>query len=328
MEGVCARFQDDVGDGATGASELGGVVAGAHVNRLNGLCRWDIDLQQPRTLIVIHTLNLQVVEQASLAIHFCRQAVLRIEEFRMHSMRTSSSRHQIHEILEIAVISQGEINHLPAFNLLAHVGAVGLKDRSCRSYYYALGYGPRLKREVHSSVGVHHNIHSGVHDFLESLFLGGDCILTWGNICKFIIPAIISRGTAADTRLHFGGSHLCPCNRAPARIRHRSEQRSVDCLTHDWLRKAKEYYPQHYGHAQPPQFDEPPGGCTTIIHAVHPWEKRTKQFFHDITPLDSKDSSPGPNKNNQTPGTGSTPYLSENHLSTDKSRNQSLRPPF
>src|SRR6266496_3284591 len=62
MEGVCARLQDDVSNGATGASELGGVVAGAYVNRLNGLCGRDVDLQQARSLIVIHALDLQVVE--------------------------------------------------------------------------------------------------------------------------------------------------------------------------------------------------------------------------------------------------------------------------
>ncbi len=62
MESVCTRFQYDVGDGATGTSELGGVVAGAHVNRLYGLCWRDVDLQQAGTLIVIHAFDLQVVE--------------------------------------------------------------------------------------------------------------------------------------------------------------------------------------------------------------------------------------------------------------------------
>src|SRR5260370_29155428 len=147
MEGVCSRFQDDVGDGATGASELSGVVAGAHVNRLNGLRRRNIDLQQARTLIVIYPLDLQVVEKASLAIDLRRQAVLRIEEFRMHSMCASSSRYQIQQILEIAVVSKGEIDHLPVVYLGAHVGPVRLKYRSFGTYYYAIAYGPRLKRE-------------------------------------------------------------------------------------------------------------------------------------------------------------------------------------
>ena len=59
---VCARLQNDVGDGPTGASELGCVVAGAYVDRLNGLCGRDVDLQQARALIVIHAFDLQVVE--------------------------------------------------------------------------------------------------------------------------------------------------------------------------------------------------------------------------------------------------------------------------
>ena len=149
-------------------------------------------------------------------------------------MRTSSSRHQIQQILEISVISQGEIDHLPAFYLGAHVGSVGLKYRSFSSYYYAVTYGPRLKREVHSSVGVHNYIHSGSHRFLESLFLGADFILTWGEIGECIIPAIISRGIAADTRLHLCGSHLRPRHGCSAGIRHSSEQRRVNRLPHHW----------------------------------------------------------------------------------------------
>src|SRR5712691_1526731 len=98
----------------------------------------------------------------------------------MHSMRTSSSWHQIQQILEISVISKGKIDHLLAFYLLTHVSAVRLKYRSFNSNYYGVTNGPWLKREVHSGVGVHHNIHSGVHGLLESLFLGGDFILTWG----------------------------------------------------------------------------------------------------------------------------------------------------
>ena len=62
MEVVRPRLQDHIGHSATGASELGGVVARAHVDRLNGLCGRDVDLQQARTLIVIHALDLQVVE--------------------------------------------------------------------------------------------------------------------------------------------------------------------------------------------------------------------------------------------------------------------------
>ncbi len=194
-------------------------------------------------------------------------------------MRASSSRHQIQQILEIAVISQREIDHLSAFYLGANVGSVRLKYRSFSSYYYALTYGPRLKREVHSSVGVHNYIHSGSHRFLESLFLGGDFILTWGEIGECIIPAIISRGTAADTRLHFRGSHLRPSYDCSAGIRHRSEQRRIDRLPHDRCRESQEHCPNQQGHAQPPQFDHDRCGRRRkffgihrmrIIHAAHP----------------------------------------------------------
>jgi len=48
--------------------------------------------------------------------------------------------------------------------------------------------------------------------------------------------------------------------------------------------------------------------CMRIIHAAHPWEKRTK-LFHDVTPTRfEKDSSPGTRKTAIQRGTGSTPY--------------------
>ena len=62
MEGVRARLQDHVGNGATSPSELCGIVAGAHVDGLNCLGRGNIDLQQAGTLIVVHAFNLQIVE--------------------------------------------------------------------------------------------------------------------------------------------------------------------------------------------------------------------------------------------------------------------------
>src|SRR5207253_4807059 len=102
----------------------------------------------------------------------------------MHSVCASSSRHQIQQILEIAVISQGEIDHLPAFNLGADIGSVRLEYRSFSIHYYALGYGSRLKCQVHSRVRVHNHVHSGSHGSLESLFLAGDFILTWGEISE------------------------------------------------------------------------------------------------------------------------------------------------
>src|SRR5258708_28976087 len=106
-----------------------------------------------------------------LAIHFRRQGVLRSEEFKIQSMRACRPRHEIQQILEIAVVSEGEIDHLPVVYLVAHVGSVRLKYRSFGGYYYAFVDGSRLKREVPSSVGVHQHIHSRSHRLPETLFL-------------------------------------------------------------------------------------------------------------------------------------------------------------
>ena len=168
-----------------------------------------------------------------MAIYFCRQAVLRIEELRMHSVCASSSRHQIQQILEIAVIPQGEIDHLLAFNLGADIGSVRLEYRSFSIHHHAFGYGSRLKRKVHARVCVHNYIHCGSHYFLESLFLGSDFILTWGKIGKCIIPAIISRRATAKTRLRFCSGDLCLRHRRARGVRHRAKQCCVDRLTHD-----------------------------------------------------------------------------------------------
>ena len=153
-------------------------------------------------------------------------------------MCASSSRHQIQQILEIAIISQRKIDHLPAFNLGADIGSVRLEYRSFSIHHHAFGYGSRLKRKVHARVCVHNYIHCGSHCFLESLFLGSDFILTWGKIGKCIIPAIISRRATAKTRLHFCSRDPCLRHRRSAGIHHRAEQRRVDRLPHGWRGKA------------------------------------------------------------------------------------------
>src|SRR5712692_2374066 len=123
----------------------------------------------------------------------------------MHSMRPRGPRHQIQQILEIAVVSEGEIDHLPVVYLVAHVGSVRLKYRSFGGYYYTFVDGPRLKPEVHSSVGVHHHIHSRSYGFLEPLLLDRHCVSAWGEIGEFVVSADVGGDTADDPRFHLRG---------------------------------------------------------------------------------------------------------------------------
>ena len=207
--------------------------------------------------------------------------------------------YQVKQSLKVSIETQRQFFHLPLFNFTPCISAVRFQNRRFRCHYYLLGDLAGYESQVHPRDSVHHNIYSRTNGFLESLFLGGDFILTWGEITEFIIPIIIGRGTTADARLHFRGSHLRPGYDCSAGIRHRSEQRCINRLPHDRCRKPQECCPEHHGHAHPPQFDQTScgtpcefSGIRRIIHAAHPWEIRTKQFFHDITPLASKRLAP------------------------------------
>ena len=70
MEVVRPGLQNNIRHGSASASELRGIVARAYVHRLDCLGRRNVDLKQTGTLIVVHSFNLQVVEQARLAIYF------------------------------------------------------------------------------------------------------------------------------------------------------------------------------------------------------------------------------------------------------------------
>src|SRR4029077_1082053 len=119
------------------------------------------------------------------------------------------------------------------------------------------------------------------------------------QIRKYVVAAFIRLGGMADPGARFRNRYLHIGNRGPGRVRYGYEQSGIDSLPHEGRRKPKEYCPEQYGDAEVPQFDETDGGtqrrltgiCSVrLIPAIHPTERGSRQFFHDITPpRDSKE---------------------------------------
>src|SRR5215467_2301854 len=80
MKVIRSRLQADVGHRASDATKFGQIVAGTYVDCLNCLRRRHVDLQQAGALVVIHPLDLKVVEQPRLAIDLGGQGVLCVEK--------------------------------------------------------------------------------------------------------------------------------------------------------------------------------------------------------------------------------------------------------
>jgi hypothetical protein len=87
MAVVGAGFEDGIGDGAGGASQLGFEVTGADVHGLQRFERGDVDLEQAGALIVVDTIELEIVGDARLSVDLRREAVLRVEELGMRPGR-------------------------------------------------------------------------------------------------------------------------------------------------------------------------------------------------------------------------------------------------
>src|SRR5579883_2162018 len=80
MKSVRTRLKGDIRYRTDGSSELGLKVIRCNVYRLNGIRRWNHDLEQACTLIIINSLNLVTVSHAWNAVNFCLQGTLRIKK--------------------------------------------------------------------------------------------------------------------------------------------------------------------------------------------------------------------------------------------------------
>ncbi len=77
---IRSTLEYDVRDRPIRSAQLRVVVAGGHIHSLDGFNRWNVDGQKPGALVVVQTLELQVVGQPRLPIYFGPEAVLRVEK--------------------------------------------------------------------------------------------------------------------------------------------------------------------------------------------------------------------------------------------------------
>src|SRR6476661_3097708 len=103
---VAARFQNQVYSAAGGAAELGVVVACGNIDGLNCFLRWNQDLKKAGTLVIVHSLELQVVRQTGLTIETGGITGLGIKEGRVLIFGLGGARHQHAETLKIVVSGQ------------------------------------------------------------------------------------------------------------------------------------------------------------------------------------------------------------------------------
>src|SRR5712691_1248528 len=219
------------------------------------------------------------------------------------------ARHKVKQSLEVSIEPQRQFFGLLLFDLSPDVCAVCLQNREFASDYYCLLRRPGVQDEVYTCVRVHKNIRTSVDGFLESLSFSRDFIMAWSEVGHFIVAAFVGRDRMNNAGLHFGDRDLRSRYNTAACVRRRSQQRCIDCLSRDWRRKPQDYCPrQYYANAQVPQFSETGRGrpCKFFgiprrerIPAMQPRERRSKQFFHDITPSIRKDSSPGTSENSR-----------------------------
>ncbi len=298
---VGSRLQDDVYNGATRTAQFRVEIARGHVYRLDGFKRRYQDLQKPRAFVVVDALDLVVVALAQLAIDFRLQRTTRVEELRMLESGASRARHDVQKALEIAIGAERHVFRQYGFELASRVRSLGLKDGSFRLHRDGFRNVSRLKDQVDALRRVHDHIDAGSRLSLKSRLFRGDRIRARRQISEYVVAALVRSGSTADPGVRFRNRHLDVGHCGPRRIRHRAEQSRIDRLPHDWYRKPQEYCPEQYGHGQLPQFDRTSGGrcckffgrhCVRRIQGAHPWEIRTKQFFHDITPLASKRRQP------------------------------------
>ncbi len=106
VEAVGTRLQDYVYNRATRPAQLRVEIARRNVYRLDGFKRRYQDLQKAGAFVVVDALDLVVVALAQLAVDFRLQRAACVEELRVLESGASCARHNVQQILEIAIGAQ------------------------------------------------------------------------------------------------------------------------------------------------------------------------------------------------------------------------------
>ena len=112
----------------------------------------------------------------------------------MHAVGARGARNQIHQVLEIAIVTQGQVGHLLGFHLLHNVRAVRLQNRNFGGDYHRFAVGAGLEDRVNSNIAVHQDIDPGSDGFLEAISFDRYLILSRRKIGEFIVSVFVCRG--------------------------------------------------------------------------------------------------------------------------------------
>src|SRR5262245_15666470 len=159
-------------------------------------------------MIVVHALELNVVEKAGLPVDVRRETVLGIEELRLRTKRPNGAWHQTDQSLEIPVERERHIFHLNGLELSSGVGAVSLENSGGGNHIDCLGDDAGLQLEVDSRRIVHEHDDVVAHRLPEAGLLNFNAVSARLEIREHIGAAGVGRRAAADASVNLGDLDL------------------------------------------------------------------------------------------------------------------------
>ena len=200
---VRAGPQRHVRDRAAGAAELRVVHARRDVHRLDRFRRRNERRQQTGAVVVVDPFDLHVVGEPRLPVDVRREAVLRVEEFRVRPERPRRARYGDEHPLEVAVESERHFLQVDALDDAPRVGAVGLQQ------WTGADDGDRFfeRADVHPAVdahrGVDRHLDALAHEALEARELGRDAVGAVLQIREGVVPGLVRRRRVRDVGVDF-----------------------------------------------------------------------------------------------------------------------------
>jgi len=201
---VGAGFEHHVGDGASAAAQFDIVIGGRHANRRDRLPRRDLHLQQAGAFIVVHAFDLVAVAHTRHAVGVGLQRTGGVEKLRVLEGFFLSSRHQIEQILKIAIDAQRQLLDQLRVHAAAGIGSLRLQRGRVSRDFDGLSdiAGLQLQIDARAVIGFEHR--AGFDFLLEAGHFRGDVIRARRQIRKRIFTASVGGARVDYFGVYFG----------------------------------------------------------------------------------------------------------------------------
>src|SRR5262249_2696160 len=159
---------------------------------------------QPRAVVVVYALDLDVVGIPRLPVYSGAEAVLGVEEFRVKPFSPGGAGNQVQQALEITVERQRQVLKLFCFYLAADGRPVRLKQRDAGDYDGRLIDTARLKLHVGPGIVIHKNVYALADRLLKPSNLDLDSVEATLEVTEYIVTALVCRRRASRIGVHLG----------------------------------------------------------------------------------------------------------------------------